>query len=170
MYESLQFGTPRPPLLSAQLPLQSPVPYSPSYNGGFDVQGLSQIGLAPLQNTGVGIAAPAPTQSAWDRFTSADFWLGKSNPDGSRTMGAGQLALGLGSTLFNAYMGMKQYGLARDQFNQGKKEFAANYENQRTLTNARLEDRQRARLASNPNAYESLSSYMQKNSIKPFTP
>ena len=61
---------------------------------------------------------------------------------------------------------MKNYGLMKDQLAFSKDSFAKNYEAQRTTTNASLQDRQAARVASNPGAYQSVSDYMAKNGIK----
>jgi len=76
------------------------------------------------------------------------------------------MAIGGLSALSNAYMGMKQYGLAKEQFAESKRQYNQNYAAQRTLTNSQLEDRQRARVASNAGAYESVGSYMNRNGIK----
>jgi len=64
-----------------------------------------------------------------------------------------------------AYMGMKQYGLARDSFDEGKRRYNQDYAAQKTLTNGNLEDRQRARVASNGSAYQSVGDYMNKNGV-----
>ena len=87
------------------------------------------------------------------------------NPDKFDWLGTGQLALNTFTGLANAYLGMKEYGLAKDIFKQNKKEFALNYDANRRLTNARLRDRQAARVASNPGAYQPLSEYMDQNGI-----
>ncbi len=70
------------------------------------------------------------------------------------------------SALSNSYMGMKQYGLAKEQFAESKRQYNQNYAAQRTLTNSQLEDRQRARVASNAGAYESVGSYINRNGVK----
>lgn len=70
------------------------------------------------------------------------------------------------SALSNSYMGMKQYGLAKEQFAESKRQYNQNYAAQRTLTNSQLEDRQRTRVASNAGAYESVGSYMNRNGVK----
>ena len=75
------------------------------------------------------------------------------------------MAIGGLSALSNSYMGMKQYGLAKEQFAESKRQYNQNYAAQRTLTNSQLEDRQRARVAANPAAYVSVSDYMAKNGI-----
>lgn len=80
--------------------------------------------------------------------------------------GWGGMALGAAQGLASAYMGMKQYGLAKDSLKQSKDVFNKNFDAQRRTTNASLEDRQRARIASNSGAYESVGSYMNKNGIR----
>ena len=93
-------------------------------------------------------------------------WLGGSTDvNGVKTNGAGGSILGIAQGLGNAYMGMQQFGLAKKALKQGKEQFEKNYAAQRQTTNASLEDRQRARVASNAGAYESVGSYMQKNGI-----
>lgn len=64
-----------------------------------------------------------------------------------------------------AYTGLRQLSLAKDSFNFNKDVTETNLANQAKLTNSQLEDRQRARIASNPNAYQSLSEYMDKNAV-----
>ena len=85
--------------------------------------------------------------------------------DGSVSGGQWGSVFGAGQGLWNAYMGMKQYGLAKDALQTSKDQFAKNYAAQRTTTNTMLEDRQRARVASSPNAYESVGTYMDKHRI-----
>lgn len=80
--------------------------------------------------------------------------------------GWGNMALGAIGGMANLYLGLKQYGLAKQQLAEGKRQFELNYDAQRKLTNSQLEDRQRARVASNPGGYESVGSYMDRNGIK----
>lgn len=80
--------------------------------------------------------------------------------------GWGGLALqGLGGAA-SLYMGMKQYGLAKETLAENKRQFGLEYDAQKTTTNSRLEDRQRARVASNSGAYQSVGDYMNQNRIK----
>lgn len=79
--------------------------------------------------------------------------------------GWGGTALSAISGLGGAYMNMKNYGLQKDALNFSRDSFNKNYEAQKTTTNASLEDRQRARVASNANAYESVGDYMNKNRV-----
>jgi hypothetical protein len=117
----------------------------------FSPTAMSQFGNIP---------ASAPGGSGlFDNFLS-------STKDGVTTQGWGTPALGVASGLMNAFMGMKQYGLAKDSLAEGKRQFGLNYEAQKTTTNAQLEDRQRARVASNAGAYQSVGDYMSTYGIK----
>ena len=60
---------------------------------------------------------------------------------------------------------MKQYGLAKKTLEENKRQFQMNYDAQKQSTNTRLEDRQRARVASNSGAYQSVGDYMAANKI-----
>ncbi len=76
--------------------------------------------------------------------------------------GWGGLAIdGLGS-LGGLYLGKKQLDLSEDMFKEGKRQFNLNYAGQQKSFNSQLEDRQRARVASNAGAYESVGDYMNK--------
>ena len=87
------------------------------------------------------------------------------NADGSAGMGWGMPLLNMGSSLLNGYLGFKQLGLAEDNLNFQKDAFSKQFENQRTLTNSELRDRQAARVASNPTAYQSVDDYMKANAV-----
>ena len=95
-----------------------------------------------------------------------DRLFGAENQDGSKIGGAAMPALQMGTGLLQGYLGLKQLGLAEDQFDESKKQFGLNYDAQRTTTNSQLRDRQKARVASNAGAYESVDSYMKDNQIK----
>jgi hypothetical protein len=79
--------------------------------------------------------------------------------------GWGQLALGAAGGLASSYLGMKQYGLAKQQLAEARRQFDLNYNTQRKMLNTQMEDRQAARVASNPTAYQSVGDYMQQNRI-----
>ena len=95
-------------------------------------------------------------------------FLQQKNPDGSTYGGWGSAGLGIASGLANSYLGVKQFGLAKDALKEGKRQFDLNFNSQKRLTNARLEDRQNARIAATgDNGYwESTPTYMNKNGIK----
>jgi len=142
-------------------PVQSVLPpeIDPS---GFQMPALG--GVQDLVNPNPGITSimnkAQPTASGGIGF------LGSTDANGVRTDGWGGMALGAVSGIANTYMGMKQYGLAKDQLKEGQRQYDKNYAAQKTTTNASLEDRQAARVASNPGGYESVGSYMNKNGIK----
>ena len=76
--------------------------------------------------------------------------------------GWGGMALSAASGIGQSLMSMKQYGLMKDQLKEQKRQFDINYAMQKKAFNSQVEDRQRARVASNPGAYESVTDYMKK--------
>lgn len=81
---------------------------------------------------------------------------------GSTITGGLQAAAGL----WGSYNGMQQTKLAKQQMANSLNQWNKSYANQVASYNTRLEDRQRARVGANPNAYESVDSYMAKNRLK----
>lgn len=79
--------------------------------------------------------------------------------------GWGSLALGVAQGAFGAYNSMKTYGLAQDQLAESKRQFNANFNTQKKLLNTQMSDRQAARVASNPTAYQSVGDYMSENGV-----
>lgn len=86
------------------------------------------------------------------------------NPE-TGAQGWGGMALSGAQGLMGGFMGMKQYGMAKDQLKEAKRQFDLNYNTQRQTVNTQLEDRQRARVASNPGHYESVGDYMKKHGV-----
>lgn len=84
---------------------------------------------------------------------------------GQMSQGWGGLAFGAAQALMNGLMGMRQYGLARRQFDFQKNAWNQNMANQRRTVNTQMEDRQRARVAANPTAYQSVGEYMNQNRL-----
>lgn len=74
-------------------------------------------------------------------------------------------ALGLLQSLASGFLGMKQYGLAKKSLKQSREQFNKNYAAAASMANRDMEDRQKARLAANPNAHESVEDYMKKHRI-----
>ncbi len=147
----------------------SPVnPYTgqPDYLAGMSDPSIS----AAINNPTLGVTGATGTDpsSLWGGISG---WLdnsgalGKKLADGSQVQGWGAPAVNLASGLAGAYFGMQQLGLAKDTLAQNKQQFQLNFDAQKKTTNASLEDRQRARVASNPNAYQSVGAYMQHNGI-----
>lgn len=109
-----------------------------------------------IPNTSEPVAPPAANNgSIWDSFLSKD-----------GQQGWGNMAFGALGGIANLYMGLQQLGVAKDTLAQNKAMFEKNYAAQKATTNANLEDRQRARIASNPGAYQSVGAYMAQNGIK----
>jgi hypothetical protein len=115
-------------------------------------------GWSPAGNLNTNTAVGAP--SFMDKV------LGYRDGQGNAFQGWGGLAIGGAQALGGLYLGMKQYNLAKDSLAFQKDAFAKNFETQKNLTNAQLEDRQRARVASNAGAYQSVGDYMNKNGVK----
>lgn len=101
-----------------------------------------------------------------DLFSKNSF-LGGTNPNGTQSMGWAMPAVGIAQAIMGGINGMKQTSLAEDNLKEGKRQFQLNYDAQKQSTNTQLEDRQRARVASNPGGgYESVSTYLDKNKIR----
>lgn len=75
--------------------------------------------------------------------------------------GAGLITGGLG-----AWNGMNQNKLMRQNMDQQAGQFREQMDLSKQNLNRNIEDRQRARVASNPQAYESVDSYMKKYGVK----
>lgn len=75
--------------------------------------------------------------------------------------GAGLITGGIG-----AWNGMNQNKLMRQNMNQQAGQFREQMDLSKQSLNRNIEDRQRARVASNPQAYESVDSYMKKYGVK----
>ena len=103
--------------------------------------------------------------NAWDKFTSLP-WLNSKDAQGIGQQGILAPAISGLTSIANGYLGMKQLGLAQDQFNFQKDAFNKNWAAKKATTNSALEDRQRARVASNSGAYQSVGDYMNQYGIK----
>ena len=97
--------------------------------------------------------------SWWDKL------MGQESAEGDWMPGYGGNILQGVSAAGNLYLGMKQYGLAKDQLAFQKTAFEKNFENQRKVTNGGLADRQTARVAANPSAYQSVGDYMKQYGV-----
>ena len=130
----------------------------PSYEGNGAWLGATEY-LAPALP---GVTAPGGG-SNWFRDSG---FLSQKNTDGTMSQGWGGLALGGAQALGSLYMGMQQYNLAKDTLANNKAQFERNFAAQKATTNASLEDRQRARVASNAGAYQSVGDYMNQNGVR----
>jgi hypothetical protein len=154
---------------SLQMPM-SGAP-NPIGMGQLDTSGITDGSFAPAGVAGLGSQFQVPGMpdlSGGGGGGGGGFMqgmLGGTNADGTKMNGWGGLALGAASGIANTFMGMKQYGMAKDALKENKRQFNLNYGAQRDSTNTRMEDRQRARVAANSSA-QSVDSYMDKNRIK----
>lgn len=122
------------------------------------------MSLAPAGGINLGVDASGATGlGGWLRSSG---FLSSKDVNGMETQGWGGPALGLAGAGLNAFMGMKQFNLAKETLQANKDQYAQNFDAQRTTTNSALEDRQRARVASNSSAYQSVGDYMDKNRIR----
>ena len=105
-------------------------------------------------------------ESWWDRFTNAPFLTTIDPKTGQITQGTGNFMLSGLNSAMNLYMGIKNYNLAKQQIDMQKKEYERNFQAKQQMANSAMEDRQKARVASNPNAYMNVNEYMNKYGIK----
>lgn len=126
---------------------------------------LQSLTAPELQGIDMGGAAAQPGMfDGFKNMLTDSGFLGKTE-NGVTTQGWGGMALGAAQGIGNAWLGMKQYGLAKDQLAFSREQYAKNYEAQQKTVNAQLSDRQAARVASNPGAYQSVGEYMKQNGI-----
>ena len=122
--------------------------------------GQSSEGLGMMQNADLGeYALPEmPSQFSFGEATQAP-------PSFLDKLSGYAPIVNAAANAFQAYGNYKQLGHAKKMLSESKRQFNLNYDSQKKLTNGQLRDRQKARYASNQNAYESPSSYMEKNRI-----
>ncbi len=147
---------------------------------GFGLPLSSQHTLLPAYDTtSFGMTGASSSPMSYGGDYGADWGGGYKAPQGGGfgdffkgmigtkdTPGWGGTVAGAAQGLFAGYMGMQQYGLAKEKLAESKKQFELNYNAQKGLTNSNLEDRQRARVASNAGGYQSVGEYMDKYGVK----
>jgi len=140
---------------------------NPSDPGYIDPNFASNYGNYDPMDFAGGNGSEDPSQAGGSGWQGAkNFMFGSTNEKtGVRTRSGLLPVLNTFSGLASAYLGMKQYGLAKKSFKQNKKEFGMNYDAQRQLTNAQMEGSAKARHSANPGFYDTPSDYMAKNSI-----
>lgn len=137
------------------------------------ILGTSDFGQMPI-NTGAMQSMPNVTEGPGmfgsamgglgDWFNNSGF-MGKTLANGDKMQGWGAPVMGAVGGLASSFLGMQQLGMAKDAFNENKRQFEMNWGAQQKTVNSRLEDRQRARVAANPGAYQSPTDYMKQNGI-----
>lgn len=148
----------------------SSTPVASAAPSGSNVSGYTNFDLSNFTPGGVATPIANPTTPAgMVGADNGDFMsnlfgsiFDTTDANGIKTQGWGGLALSGIQGLGNSYMAMKQYGLAENALKEQKRQFNINYEAQRKMINSQLSDRQRARVASNPNAYQSEAEYMKQ--------
>ncbi len=135
---------------------------------GFSSGGEFDFSYDQLINMGKygSIDVPGSNNEASGGFLSNFFGnaLGRTDEHGYQQGWAGTALKTFGG-LASAYLGMKQYGLAKDVFKENKKQFNLNYDATRQTTNAQLRDRQIARVETGNSGYQSVGEYMPQNEI-----
>lgn len=145
------FG-PQVPAPVVTSPLDSLTSYG---SGGLQVKGLGApspqlTSVSGLSGAFGGTTALGQGMAADPSFM--DQLLGWRAKDGTQHAGWGGMALSGAAALGNLYMGMQQYGLAKDSLAFQKDQYAKNYTAQKNLTNAQLSDRQARRVQENASA------------------
>jgi hypothetical protein len=157
------------------IPQDTPVANAGMIGADWEQMPMGTNGLAPGQGMFAGSAVNAPITTMnpnASMATGLQKWLadkgiiGSTDEKGIKTEGYGGLALGAAQGLGSLYLGMQQYNLAKDSLANNKAQFERQFQVNKGLTNASLEDRQRARVASNAGAYQSVGDYMNQNGVK----
>lgn len=138
-------------------------------NLGMPREPMRQLGGSSVVDLGTrypgqsGSGGGGPAGGSW--FSRQSMFGGMDQQTGMQMNGWAPTALTAASSLMGGYLGLKQYGLAKKQLGESKRQFNKNFEAQRSSVNTRLEDRQKARVASNPDAYQSVGDYMKKHGV-----
>lgn len=167
-YMPLQFQSPQ---FLPQMDRYNPMLLSVNGSGVPGTNYFDQRLVGSMSSQIPGSSIPVATGGGgwWENFNKTlkdSGFLTSTDKNGLTTQGWGGMAFAAGQGLLNAYTGMKQLDLFKDQLAFQKESFNKNYEAQRSTINTQLEDRQRARVASNSGAYQSVGEYMDKNRIK----
>ena len=134
-------------------------------------------GITPVQAQSMGLygqpMSPTLFGGITDTLKGFSKWgqdvgmFGGKDANGNAFNGWGGMALGAAQGLGQMYMGMKQYGMMKDQLQFSKDAFNKNYEVQKNMVNSEMADRQNRRVAEGlmPNTM-STADYMAKYGVK----
>lgn len=100
------------------------------------------------------------------QFSQPQGFLGQANSWISNNSDLLKAGIGLVTGGIGAYNGFQQNKLMREQMGMQASQFREQMDISKQNLNRNIEDRQRARVASNPQAYESVSDYMKKYGVK----
>jgi hypothetical protein len=86
-------------------------------------------------------------------------------PAGMSGFQMAQVGIGAGSALLKGYLGMKQYGLAKEQLAFAKSSYNENLKNTKKTINSRIEGKARSRYSSNPDFYQNPDDYLATHKV-----
>ena len=127
------------------------------FTGNFNALGTNPTYTSVGQSLGFDMSTY--TQGNPGMFSQLGNWASQ-NSDLLKA-GVGAITGGIG-----AWNGYKQNSLMEKNMNQQANQFREQMDISKQNLNRNIEDRQRARVASNPTAYESVDSYMMKYGVK----
>lgn len=134
-----------------------------TYNPGLDYANTASQSILPGVTSNLPMSNGMPGGN--DPTLMQSIFGGKL-ADGSTINGMAPVGLGLANSLFSGWMGMKNYGLAKDQLKFTKEAFNKNFGAQANLINAQLSDRARKRAYTDPGRAMSEDEYMTKYGVK----
>ena len=164
-YPSLGYNTPNLQLdpnswMYDQIPTYQPLTTTPTPFANAVQPWQNDLSSAMQNNTysalgldGDGLYNPSPSTGGLSNWLSGNAELVKA--------GVGLLTGGM-----SAWNGFQQNKLLKSNMNMQANQFREQMNLSKSNYNSKLEDRQRARVASNPTAYESVDSYMKKYGAK----
>jgi hypothetical protein len=132
-------------------------------NFGSGDQSLAPI-TGPMEGGTFGSLMKGPTPGGAVPRTGWQDAFGGSDENGAYGGYAVPMIQGVGA-IAQSFLGWQQLKESKKQFAQGQENFEYNANNQATLTNARMEDRQNARNASSPGYWQSTEEFMAKNKV-----
>ena len=147
--------------LNALVPTGAPALNAGNFSDSFNLNHVyeNKIPTQSLVNNG----STPPVGGGWfDGWGDSEFWLGNSK---TGAKGAAMPMLAAVGGLMNGWLGFEQLNLAKDQLKENKHQFALNFNNQASLANTNLRDRQQARIGAGSNA-QSVDSYMKENAVR----
>lgn len=138
----------------------------PMIGADYEQMPMGTNGLKPNEGMFAGSAVNNPIVNTAGGYnpTAFDKAFGWRDADGAH-MGYAGAGIAGANLLMSGYLGLQQLAVAKDSLANAKKQFSLNFANQAKTTNAALEDRQRARVASNSGAYQSVGDYMNQNRV-----
>lgn len=123
-------------------------------------------GSPMLAGSGSAVNPGGASVGGWGQWFNMDSMFGTNTKNGATT-GWVAPAMQTFSGLTNAWLGMKQYGLAKDALKESKRQFDMDYNAQKNAYNESLETRQITRnRATNGQVFDSVEDTMKKYGVK----